>query len=134
MSTKTSRVLILIAFAIGAFFIALQGIKMLLMLFDPEVPGSVKEWLGYGAVLGIGWAVLLLISTAGPFKRKFILLISLIPILGSVLTNNIVHNQQAFELWYYWFSLIAPILIGGFYLFVFFFAREREKNDIPENK
>ena len=120
---KTKRTLLYIAFSVGAFLVAMDGGKMLLMLFDPEIPGSQKEWLGFGAMLAFGWAVLLLASMIKPFERRFVLLVTVLALLGNVIIINVVNNMEPFELWYYWFSMIAPGAIGAFYIFVYFFSR-----------
>jgi len=134
---KTKRTLLYIAFAVGAFLVAMDGGKMLLMLFDPEIPGSQKEWLGFGAMLAFGWAVLLLASMIKPFERRFVLLVTVIAMIGNVIIIYVVNNMEPFQLWYYWFSMIAPGAIGLFYIFVFFFsipAREEAGADSEKSE
>ena len=127
---RTKRTLLFIAFSVGAFLVAMDGGKMLLMLFDPEIPGSQKEWLGFGAMLAFGWAVLLLASMIKPFERRFVLLVTVIAMVGNVIIINVVNNMEPFQLWYYWFSMLAPGAIGLFYIFVYFFSRpDKEELD-----
>ena len=120
---KTKRTLLFIAFSVGAFLVAMDGGKMLLMLFDPEIQGNQKEWLGFGAMLAFGWTVLLLASMIKPFERRFVLLVTVIALIGNVIIIYVVNKMEPFQMWYYWFSMLAPGAIGLFYIFVFFFSR-----------
>ena len=136
---KTKRTLLFVAFSVGAFLVAMNGGKMLLMLFDAEIQAAQKEWLGFGAALGFGWAVLLLSAMVKPFERRFILLVTALALLGSAITITVVNEMEPFPWWYYWFSMIAPLAIAVFYIFVYFFSRPvkeeaRERKMRPEKE
>ena len=120
---KTKRILLYVAYAIGMFLAALSVTMMMLMLFDPEVQAVLKKFLVYGAALGFGWVILLLAAMIKPFERRFVLIVTTIALLVTIFTSYLVHKQEAFQLWYFWFSMIVPGIVAVFYLFVYFFSR-----------
>ncbi|MBN2698044.1 MAG: hypothetical protein JXR52_04410 [Bacteroidales bacterium] len=120
---KSKKILLYVAYSIGMFLAALSFAMMILMLFDPDVQVSLKKFLVYGAALGFGWVILLLEAMFKPFKRRFILIITLIALLFTIFTSIIVHRQEPFQMWYYWFSMIIPSVVAFFYLFVFFYSK-----------
>jgi len=126
---KTKRILLYVAYSIGMFLAALSVTMMILMLFDPSIQVDLKKFLVYGAAMGFGWVVLLLAAMIKPFERRFILIVTLFALVVTIFTSVMVHKQEAFPQWYFWFSMIIPGIVAVFYLFVYFFSKPSEEEE-----
>ncbi|MFX0009442.1 MAG: hypothetical protein ACFE9R_03935 [Candidatus Hermodarchaeota archaeon] len=65
---------------------------------------SYKYQTGTGAFLMLGWAILLLWADRKPLERKFILLLTIIPVIIGILALNILYTNL-------WFMSIITLII-----------------------
>ena len=65
---------------------------------------SYKYQTGTGAFLMLGWAILLLWADRKPLERKFILLLTIIPVIIGILALNILYTNL-------WFMSVITLII-----------------------
>ena len=100
------------AYWYGAILDLLVSIDMLLSIifeFSVSISNvsteiSYKYQTGTGAFLMLGWTILLLWADRKPIERRFILLLTIIPVIIGILTLNILYTNL-------WFMSIITLII-----------------------
>ena len=96
----------------GAILDLLVSIDMLLSIifeFSVSISNvsteiSYKYQTGMGAFLMLGWTILLLWADRKPIERRFILLLTIIPVIIGILVLNILYTNL-------WFMSIITLII-----------------------
>jgi hypothetical protein len=73
------------------YFVAITGVAInlgysiehLMVFFEPEQPQNLREAIAAAAALELGWVVLLVWFMFYPQKRRAVLLLALVPMLGA---------------------------------------------------
>lgn len=100
------------AYWYGAILDLLVSIDMLLSIifeFSVSISNvsteiSYKYQTGMGAFLMLGWTILLLWADRKPIERRFILLLTIIPVIIGILVLNILYTNL-------WFMSIITLII-----------------------
>jgi hypothetical protein len=100
------------AYWYGAILDLLVSIDMLLSIifeFSVSISNvsteiSYKYQTGTGAFLMLGWTILLLWADRKPIERRFILLLTIIPVIIGILTLNILYTNL-------WFMSVITLII-----------------------
>ena len=96
----------------GAILDLLVSIDMLLSIifeFSVSISNvsteiSYKYQTGMGAFLVLGWTILLLWADRKPIERRFILLLTIIPVIIGILVLNILYTNL-------WFMSVITLII-----------------------
>ena len=100
------------AYWYGAILDLLVSIDMLLSIifeFSVSISNvsteiSYKYQTGTGAFLMLGWTILLLWADRKPIERRFILLLTIIPVIIGILALNILYTNL-------WFMSVITLII-----------------------
>ena len=100
------------AYWYGAILDLLVSIDMLLSIifeFSVSISNvsteiSFKYQTGTGAFLMLGWTILLIWADRKPLERKFILLLTIIPVIIGILALNILYTNL-------WFMSVITLII-----------------------
>ncbi len=117
------KIRLITAYLLGAVVDAVVSIPMFSMAFSGNYGNEVSYTLAAGAILMIGWTVLLLWAVHKPMERRGVLLITLVPIAGLFITTLVINSQDAFPLGIFLLRIIGGPLLAAFYIFTYWFSK-----------
>ncbi|MFA5066274.1 MAG: hypothetical protein WC566_12540 [Dehalococcoidia bacterium] len=120
---KNRKMLLIAAYLIGAVVDAAVSIPMFSMAFSGDYTNEVSYTLASGAILMIGWTFLLLWAAYKPVERRDVLLITLVPIIGLLITSLVINSQSAYPLEIFLFRIIGGPLLAALYVFTYLFSK-----------
>lgn len=102
VSIETANLLARVAFLVGAVTDALALVPMLsrragAKIFggDPSRGGPEYRFaMGLGASLMAGWTLLLLWGAASPIERRFLLLLTLVPVVAGIVASTVLAARR----------------------------------------
>jgi hypothetical protein len=116
------KIYLIILYLIGAIVDAVGAIRMLAYMVTSLDNGLVREMVGLGAVLDAGFTALLIWAALKPIERRAALLITVVPIVGSVLVSAYIYTVAPFSLLEFVYQFVGGALLAGFYLHGYFYA------------
>jgi len=117
------KIRLITAYLLGAVVDAVVSIPMFSMAFSGNYGNEVSYTLAAGAILMIGWTVLLLWAVHKPMERRGVLLITLVPIAGLFITTLVINSQDAFPLGIFLLRIIGGPFLAAFYIFTYWFSK-----------
>jgi len=128
MNIKTRKYFIIFVALSGVVINLVYGIELLHEFYSSS-EDTIKEILISAIVLEFAWGLLLIWMILNPFKRKDIMLLSIVPILmGNILHNiNLVLFQQGNIM-----DGIVNFLFGFLYAVLYLFAYKVGKVDLEK--
>jgi hypothetical protein len=126
MSTK--EILLSVVYLVGAVVDAAVSIPMLGAAFSGKYNWQISYFIASGAMLMIGWTVLLIWAACQPVARRTVLLITLIPIIGILTSNCIINSQMPYPVGDFLFLVLGGASLSLLYIFAYSFTGPSKQN------
>ena len=124
MNSVAKKYFIIFVALSGIILNSLYGIELLTAFFDPIQSSEIRKVLVSAIVLEFGWIALLIWMAFDPFKRRDILLLSIIPILfGNILHNIDLILLERSNMIEVVINLAFGIFYSGVYLFAYILGK-----------